>query len=126
MDGVDQQAWKEPLRLRSEGRWSHGMSYVNNAGQLHRDPTDLPSGIAVPSISETLLASTSVFSAKGVQVHDGRDGIIVRDGNMEPVLLGGRQVLECWLGRAVEVPGRVDTFSSMMEKGHLRICHHAD
>lgn len=47
MDGVDQQAWKDPLRLRSEGQWSHEMSCVNNGGHLQRDSRGLPSGNAV-------------------------------------------------------------------------------
>lgn len=39
MDGIDQQTWKDPLRLRSEGHWSHGMSSVSRAGHLPRDPS---------------------------------------------------------------------------------------
>lgn len=38
MDGVDQQAWKDPLRLRNEGQQSHETSCVNNGGHLQRDP----------------------------------------------------------------------------------------
>lgn len=76
MDGVDQQVCKEPLRPRSEGQWSHEMGCVSNAGHLHRDPTDPPPGSAGPSVSETPLASTSVFSAKEVHFHDSRDVIM--------------------------------------------------
>lgn len=38
MDGVDQQAWKDPLILRTEGQWSGEMSCVNNGRHLHREP----------------------------------------------------------------------------------------
>lgn len=62
MAGVDQQAWKDPLRLRSEGQWSHEMSWwAPFQGSLQT----CPQAMQFPSISETPLGSTSGFPVKG-------------------------------------------------------------
>lgn len=53
MDGIDHQAWKNPLRLRSEGHWCHEMS---RAGPLLRDPSlqSCPQAGHFPSVSALL------------------------------------------------------------------------
>lgn len=51
MDGIDQQAWEDPLRLRSKGQWSHEMSSVSNVSSAGPPqgsiPADLPPGRAL-------------------------------------------------------------------------------
>lgn len=51
MNGIDQQAWEDPLRLRSEGQWSHEMSSVSSVSSAGPPqgsiPADLPPGRAL-------------------------------------------------------------------------------
>lgn len=110
MDGVDQQAWKDALRLRSEGQWSQEMSSAGHLPRVHP---------CRPAPSFPLSEVSSVSPAKGAPAPHSRDVRTPRDGNMDgnnPVGLLGVFAAEVLGAEGWAKLQRVQTFSCVTEK----------